>query len=114
MKLARGAHFFAGVWAGMAPMLVWALHFAVSYVAVAVMCASAVRSGAGEPEALRWSLVAATALAVWVLAAMLWHARASAPESTYVQIVQRVGATLSLIGVAWSGVPLAMLPVCGP
>lgn len=114
MKLTPSAPFFAGVWAGGAPLLVWAVHFAVCYVAVAVACAGAVKAGAGEPGTLRWALAAATVVAAVVLAAMLWRSRSSATHSPYPQIVQRVGAVLALIGIVWVGVPLAMLPACAP
>jgi hypothetical protein len=114
MKLARGAPFFAGVWAGSAPLLVWALHFAFCYVAVAVMCTSAVNAGLDEPRALHGSLAAATALAFVTLAAMLWRTRSPAPQASYLQLMRRVASTLALIGVAWMGVPMAMLPACAP
>lgn len=114
MKLERAASFFGGVWAGMAPLLVWAAHFAFCYVAVAVMCAGAVEAGIGEPRALRWLLAAATVLALAALAAMLWHARRPDSRAPYLQLMRRVGSTLALIGVAWMGVPMAMLPTCAP
>ena len=112
MKPDRAAPFFAGVWAGTAPMLVWASHFAGSYVGAAVVCASAVKSGAGEPDALRRWLIAATALALIALATMLWRSRTRSAQAAYVQMVRRACATLALIGVAWTGVPLALMPAC--
>lgn len=112
MRLTPPAPFFTAVWAAGAPLLAWAAHFAFSYVAVAAVCTRASISGAGEPGALRWWLAAATAIAIGALAVMLWRPRsASAPQ---VQLVRRVCAVLSLIGVAWVGVPLSMLPLCGP
>jgi hypothetical protein len=112
MKLTRAEPFFAGVWAGSAPLLVWAGHFAASYVAVAVVCMGAVNAGTAEPPALRWGLAAITALAGITLAAMLWRACAPAPDTPCLQLVRRVCTALSLIGVAWTGVPIAMLPAC--
>jgi hypothetical protein len=114
MKRVRAASFFGGVWAGMAPLLVWAAHFAFCYVAVAVMCAGAVQAGIGEPRALRWWLVVATVLGLAALAAMLWRARRPDARSPWLQLMRRMGSTLALIGVAWMGVPMAMLPACAP
>jgi hypothetical protein len=107
MKRTPPAPFFAGVWAGMAPLMVWAAHFAFGYVAVAVACVGA----PPDPQVLRAVLLGATALAFVWLAAML--CRASSLDG-YAQLMRRVGALLSLIGVAWSGVPMVLLPACVP
>lgn len=106
MKQTPAASFFAGVWAGMAPLVVWAAHFAFSYVAVAVACVGA----PPDPTVLRAVLLAATALAFVVIAALLWRAPSSL--GGYAVLARRVSAVLSLIGVAWSGVPMLLLPVC--
>jgi hypothetical protein len=108
MKTTRAAPFFAAVWTGTAPLLVWGLHFAASYVAVAVACAGATPN----PAALRAWLAAATALAALALAMMLWRSLSSARRSGHARYVRCVCAALSLVGVAWAGVPIALLPVC--
>ncbi|MBL0726567.1 hypothetical protein [Piscinibacter sp. HJYY11] len=107
MKQTPAAPFFTGVWAGMAPLVVWAAHFAFGYVAIAVACVGA----PPDPQGLRAVLLGATALAFLVLAAMLWRASSL---NGHAQLMRRVGALLSLIGVAWSGVPVVLLPACVP
>ena len=102
--------FFAGVWVGMAPLLVWALHFAACYVAVAVACTSTPANP--ELPMLRTWLIAATAVALVTLVAMLWRARASRPAGRFDLLARRVCAALALVGVAWSVVPMLVLTTC--
>ena len=53
-----------------APLAVWALHFAFSYVAVAAMCTRAV---AAAPPSLMPMLVGVTVIALLVLAVARWR-----------------------------------------
>lgn len=111
MTRVPAAPFFAGVRAGMAPLIVWVLHFAACYVAVAVACTQSA-AGLGDLPALRAGLVAATVLALVTLVAMLWRASAAQKESHFDLLARRVCAALALVGVAWSAVPMAMLATC--
>lgn len=106
----RGS-FFAGVRAGMAPLLVWALHFAACYVAVAVACTLSPGRTLDIPVLLA-CLVAATVLALVTLVVMLWRARAAPSDGHFDRLIRRVCAALALVGVAWSAVPMAMLATC--
>ncbi|CAN7335414.1 hypothetical protein [Rhizobacter sp. LjRoot28] len=100
---------FAGVWSATAPLAVWALHFAFSYVAVAAMCTRAV---AAAPPSLMPMLVGVTVIALLVLAVWTWRALRSTSDPTLIRTVRRTCALLALLGVAWTAVPLALLVPC--
>ena len=111
----RHATFFAGVRAGAAPMLLWSAHFAFCYVAVAVGCSALAHGGGAWASSLRLALVAGTAMA---LAAGAWlFVRACRSDSrepgTLLAKVRLAGAVLALVGIAWTALPLAFLPLCG-
>lgn len=104
------AGLFAGVWAATAPLAVWALHFAFSYVAVAALCT---RAAANTPPALMPLLVTGTAVALLTLALWTWRAMRASPEPTLIRTVRRTSALLALLGVAWTAVPFTLLVPCG-
>jgi len=115
MTSPRHATFFAGVRAGAAPMLLWSAHFAFCYVAVAVGCSALAHGGGASASSLRLALVAGTAMA---LAAGAWlfvrACRADARKpATLLAKVRLASAVLALVGIAWSALPLAFLPLCG-
>lgn len=91
----------------MKPLAVWAAHFLFCYAAVAVAC----QRGLGSPRAV---LLAASLLAAVVLAAMAWRAYRglrAAPRSTRCAV--RFGAAvLALVAVAWTTLPVPLLPAC--
>jgi hypothetical protein len=107
--------FFAGVRAGIAPMLLWFAHFASCYVAVAVGCTAIAHGGTTSASSLRLALVAGTALALAAGAWLLVRAcRADAFEpGTLLPKVRLAAAVLALVGIAWTCLPLAFLPLCG-
>lgn len=100
---------FAGVWAATAPLAVWALHFAFSYVAVAALCT---RAAAAAPPSLMPMLVGVTVIALLVLGVWTWRAMRSTAEPTLLRTVRRTCALLALLGVAWTAVPLTLLVPC--
>jgi hypothetical protein len=114
MTRPRHATFFAGVRAGAAPMLLWSAHFGFCYVAVAVGCTARAHGDAASASSLRTALLAATAIALAIGAWLLVHAcRADAREpGALLPKVRLAGAVLALVGIAWTSLPLALLPLC--
>ena len=115
MTSPRHTTFFAGVRAGAAPMLLWSAHFAFCYVAVAVGCSALAHGGGAWALSLRTALLAGTVIA---LAAGAWlfvrACRSDAREpGTLLAKVRLAGAVLALVGIAWTALPLAFLPLCG-
>ena len=107
--------FFAATWVGSAPLLLWALHFALCYGAVAVGCTAILHGGALlTPGQLRLLLGGATVLALALCALMLWRALPAGrrADGGLLPRVRLLGALLALVGMAWTGLPLALLPVC--
>ena len=109
--------FFAGVWAGVAPLLLWAAHFAFCYLAVAVGCVDVLgNSPFLSLLQLRLLLAAGSVLALgtglWLLR-LAWGAARAQPESLLAK-VRLVGAGLALLAMGWESVPLALLPLCQP
>ncbi len=98
---------------GILPLLIWAAHFALAYVIAAVAC---MRDFTGESET-RWLLIVASAAAIAWLAWLTVDAvrklqRAPGQDATFAAVQFGVAA-LALIGVLWTTVPIALLPVCG-
>ena len=97
---------FTGLLKGTAPLLVWALHFALCYGVVAAQCSPALVATA-TPSRTLLLVLSAVALAAcvpmlgrhWPLRLLDW-ARAG-------------GAVLALAGIAWTTVPLLLLDGCG-
>ncbi len=112
MTFRQLAPFFSAVWMASTPLLLWALHFWFCYFAVAVVCTSAMHGGAMDPAALRWVLVATTIAAIAMLAALLWRDLARSEAGSIVGVARQLTALIALVGIAWAGVPLALLPVC--
>ena len=111
----RAAPFFPAAARASLPLWLWALHFAFCYVAVAVGC----RAGWQHPGAaglsplqglLGWGSAAALGGAV-VLLVHAWRHRATAPGALLAR-VRSVVAALALIGIAWTSIPLLLLPTC--
>jgi len=109
--------FFAGVWAGLLPLLVWALHFAFCYTATAAGCVALLRHEAAfTAEGLSALLGGATALAAVAECLLLLHACRGvrrAPRDL-LPAVRLAGALIALVGILWAGLPVALLPPCGP
>lgn len=115
-RAGRRFPFFAGTWSGSAPLLLWALHFAFCYGAVAVGCTAILHGGAWlTAEQLRLLMGGATVLALALGALLLWRAFAAGRQvgGRLLPRVRLLGALMALVGMAWTGLPLALLPACG-
>lgn len=82
-------------WHGGAPLLLWAAHFAVSYVL-----------GCHAP------LLALSLLAMGACAWMLWRAAPLREEARLLDWARGGGAALALLGIAWTTLPLLLLGGC--
>lgn len=98
-----------------APLLLWALHFFVAYIFVAMSCDTGWVDliWRGSP-AIRLLLVAWTmamlALDLWLLLRAIVRYRNAPPG---LQAGARVGcAVLGTIGIAWTAVPMFVLSAC--
>ena len=102
----RTEHFFRAALRGMAPLLVWAAHFAFCYLAVAFGCV------AWGPQApLRALLIGASVLALLAIAtqaALAWRRR----RTPLAVPAERWASLLALLGVAWTTLPALVLPIC--
>jgi len=109
--------FFGRAWSGSAPLVLWAAHFALCYVALALGC-TAILGGSMlmTPDLLRLALAAATGIAVLAGLWLLLRAwRAAGPGHGHGGLLGRVRlvvAGLSLVAMLWTGLPLALLPLC--
>ncbi|MBR1189450.1 hypothetical protein [Bradyrhizobium sp. AUGA SZCCT0160] len=95
--------------------VVWFLHLVVLYGAEALICTPPVGSG----RAMMWMGAAATIAtlgALAMLAAVSIRRVQDAPEeqtdATFLRKTTLLLALLSAIGVIWSALPLALVPVC--
>lgn len=109
------APFFSGSWHGTVPLLIWAGHFFLCYIAVALAC----DQGWGRQtwmglSGLQWSLLALTAGAAGSLAWLTATACRSAMLATGATLagVRLVVAFLSLVATLWTAVPILWLPAC--
>ncbi|HEY0858777.1 MAG TPA: hypothetical protein VGE16_17060 [Albitalea sp.] len=97
------------------PLWWWALHFAFCYVGLAAGCTAGWDLGAsllGSP--LRTTLVLGSAIAVAGAAALLLHAwrQSRTVDGALLARVRLAAAAMALIGIAWTSVPLLLLPLC--
>ena len=100
--------FFARLWAGSAPLVIWAVHFFAAYAVVAAGCGSTL-----QPY-LRPGLFGAGALALAAIGWLVWRQR-RARTLHGVGGAARIGsAVLACIGIAWTTLPLLLVPVCSP
>jgi hypothetical protein len=102
----RDERFFRAALRSMAPLLVWAAHFAWCYLVVAFGCV------AWGPQApLRALVIGASVVA---LAAITTQAvRAWRRRGTPLAVpAERWSSVLALLGVGWTTLPAAVLPLC--
>jgi hypothetical protein len=107
--------FFRKLIRGTLPLLVWAAHFAGSYVLVAAQCSPAAAGFApGSPHRLPLALMTIVALAI--CAALAWRARRTfggADEHTaLLDWAAALTALLAFAGIAWTSVPLWFVDSC--
>ena len=127
---------FAGAaWAVGGPLSLWAAHFALCYVGVAMGCVGIARGAGWNLTELRWLLMVGSVLALgvgfwWVVKGCAgWRAaerregRALTPalsrererqrEVAALPAVRATAALLAWVGMLWTAVPLVLLPPCG-
>lgn len=99
----------------LAPLLLWSAHFGGSYALIAVACSGgwAEAAGSGWPP-LRVALLALTAVALLAATWLLWHAcrRHRADGAALARRAEVAAGALGLVGIAWSAVPMMVLPLC--
>lgn len=102
----RADRFFRSALRTMAPLLVWALHFAFCYLAIACGCLAW-----GPRAPLRAVVIGASVVALVAIggqAALAWRRR----RTPLAVPAERWAAVLALLGVAWTSMPAFMLPAC--
>ncbi len=111
----RGSPFFRGSWFGTLPLFVWAGHFCLCYVAVALAC----DQGWGRQvwmglSTLQWGLLILSAMAVGGLAWLTAMACRDAMQSTGATLAQvrLMASLLSLVATLWTAAPILWLPTC--
>lgn len=105
--------FFRKLMRGTLPLLVWAAHFAGSYVLVAAQCSPA-GFAPGHPHRLPLALMTVAALAI--CAALAWRARHTftrgGERTALLDWAAALTALLAFAGVAWTSVPLWFVDSC--
>lgn len=104
--------FFGKLMRGTLPLLVWAAHFAGSYVLVAAQCSPA-GFAPGNPHRLPLALMTLVALAV--CAALAWRARRTFNGDERTALLDWAAALTALLafaGIAWTSVPLWFVDSC--
>lgn len=92
------------------PLLVWAAHFFFCYAWTAAAC----QRGHDPAAALGVASTLALGLGGLLLFLALRRLRRSPAPWRLIDWVNCAVAALSLVALAWSCVPLLMLPPCGP
>ena len=105
--------FFSKLIRGTLPLLVWAAHFAGSYVLVAAQCSPA-GFAPGSPHRLPLALMTLVALAI--CAALAWRARSTFTggdeQTALLDWAAAITALLAFAGIAWTSVPLWFVESC--
>jgi hypothetical protein len=105
--------FFGKLIRGTLPLLVWAAHFAGSYVLVAAQC-SPTGFAPGNPHRLPLALMTVAALAI--CAALAWRARGTLSggdeQTALLDWAAALTALLAFAGIAWTSVPLWFVDSC--
>lgn len=97
------------MWWASLPLWLWALHFAASYVGVAVGCRVGWHQGAGLAgmSPLRAGLALVSALAIAAAALLLAAARRQPADNRHGLLTQarRIAAILALLAIVWPRCP---------
>ncbi len=105
--------FFGKLIRGTLPLLVWAAHFAGSYVLVAAQCSPA-GFAPGSPH--RLPLVLMTTVALAICAALAWRERRTLgggnEETALLDWAAALTALLGFAGIAWTSVPMWFVQSC--
>lgn len=111
----RSDRFLPAMLRPLAPLLLWSGHFWASYVLVATACSGGwAEAAVGGVPPLRAALLSITAIALLLAAWLLWRAcrRHRAEGAALARRAEVAASALGLIGIAWSAVPLLVLPLC--
>jgi len=116
MPGSQNERFIAGSARGALPLLIWAVHFFVTYISIKSACAMDLQrfalAGVSAISLFIWLLSAvAIGALVWLVALGVHAARSQGSAST-LSIVHAGAAILALAGVLWSTVPIALVAPC--
>lgn len=111
------APFLSRVLLAFGGLIVWAAHFTVAYIAVALICARPTDMRIlglplGPASVIAASLVAALAILGLLLASRRVEAGHDGPPAIFLRATAVAVALLSLLAVAWNTLPVLLLPVC--
>ena len=98
--------FFRPLWKGSAPLVVWAVYFFAAYAFVAAGCGTALQ------PFLRTGLLAAGALALVAIGWLMLRQRGRGSLHRLSGAAQIGSGLLACIGIAWTTLPLLLVPVC--
>lgn len=104
-------HFFVRLARATAPLVIWALHFALCYGLAAAQCTpGAVRAGGPDRVLLGVATLVALGACLW----LGWRARMRLrePDLGLSGWAAVVSAVLGGIAIAWNGIPLLMVAGC--
>jgi cytochrome c oxidase assembly factor CtaG len=108
--------FFGKLIRGTFPLLVWATHFAGSYVLVAAQCSPAATGTAAPGSPHRLPLALMTIVALAICAALAWRARRTLgggdEDTALLDWAAALTALLAFAGIAWTSVPLWFVDSC--
>jgi hypothetical protein len=104
-------HFFVRLARGSAPFVIWALHFALCYGLAAAQCTPGGWRADGPDRVL---LGVATIVALGACVWLGWRARARLrqPDVGLSDWAAVASAALSVVGIAWNGIPLLLVAGC--
>jgi len=97
----------------------WFVHFIVLYGAEALICTPPATSA----RAMTWIASAATTMVLGALAVFGWALMRRPPPddrleehtgAAFLYVTALMLAALSALGVVWTALPVALLPVCSP
>lgn len=107
----------------LAGLLIWAAHFAVIYAFNALACARGFAASmlfglSVVPLGIAFATVVALAATLWVLVqAARWQAPISGERadasSAFIRYTAIAVGLLSLVAIAWNGLPALIVPPCG-
>lgn len=107
--------FFGATARAMLPLVLWALHFAFSYVAVALGCTAGWhRAAAGGLSLLQWVLAAGSTAAIAAIAALIHHdcRLAAYTRHSLISQVRAITGLIALLGIVWASAPPFLLSAC--
>jgi hypothetical protein len=93
-----------------APLLVWAAHWSLCYLAVAGICSRGTWSASVRPVLASISLVALVVVSIMLWRA--WRRLHGRLPTTLGEWSLAGGAVLALAGIAWTSLPLLMVDGC--